>query len=226
MHDGTVALLQGFVRQHLQSRRGHPTMILHVGDEGVDEIRPVFDDPTWTFTNAGQLRGRSQVTLQHSYAWPELKSDAYDVVTSSQAFEHFDFPWVAALELARVLRPGGLACLIASSDPRDHLPAVDGWHFHSDGLMALVEWADLENLQLSFEARPDTERGPVPSDTCIIARKPIVSGSRKVFASTKLGALRSLAIRQAQRRANHLEIRRDLRRREARRRAWSSHDEL
>jgi SAM-dependent methyltransferase len=223
MHEGTAALLDAFVKRYMTDRRGTPTKILQIGDEGVDIVQKVFSDPSWTLTTAGQYPvGDLTVQLQRSYQWSELKAKQFDVVTSSQALEHVDYPWVTMLELTRVLRPGGLACIVASSDRREHLPPVDCWRFNADGLIALVEWADLESLALVVESRAgSTEHSPeTRNDVMVVARRPIVAPCRRLLAWTKGGALRRLSIRQARHRANHLEIRRELRRREARRQAW------
>lgn len=223
MHEGTAALFRVFADGYMTDRRGTATQILHLGDEGLGIIRDIFSDPDWTLTTAGQFAGGDlSVQLGQSYEWSEIKANQFDVVTSSQALEHFDFPWVTMLEITRVLRPGGLACIVASSDRREHLPPIDCWRFNADGLVALVEWADLENLELAVQKAGDASGQHVDarSDTMVVARHPVVPGSRRLLAWIKGEALRLLCIRQARHRANHLEIRRELRRREARRRAW------
>src|SRR4051812_23425164 len=40
---------------------------------------------------------------------PEIPDGSYDVVLSVDVFEHIDRPWLAAAEISRILRPGGLA---------------------------------------------------------------------------------------------------------------------
>jgi SAM-dependent methyltransferase len=224
MHEGTAALLGAFVEGHLTGRRGKPTKILHIGNEGIDVIHKVFGDADWTLTTASHFAaGDPTVQLRASYEWSELKAKQFDVVTSSQALEHLDYPWVTVLELTRVLRPGGLVCIVASSDRREYLAPTDCWRFSADGLIALVEWAELESLELAVESRDDSAGHTTPafSDVMVVARRPIVALPRRLLASTRVDALRRLCIRQARRRADHLEIRRELRRREARRRAWT-----
>jgi len=223
MHEGPAALLDVFVKGYLADRRGIPTRILHIGDEGIDVVRRVFGEPDWSLTTAGQYTaGDLTVQLRQSYQWSEIKAKQFDVVTSSQTLENLDYPWVTMLELARVLRPGGLACVLASSDRREHLPPTDCWRFKADGLIALAEWADLESLELAVESRDNSAgHSPEPrSDVMVVARRPIVALRRRLVAWIRVGALRRLCIRQARHRADHLEIRRELRRREARRRAW------
>jgi SAM-dependent methyltransferase len=224
MHEGTAALLRAFVEGYMTDRRNTATRVLHIGDEGLDAICEIFTDPHWTLTTAGQYpAGDLTVQLRRSYQWSELKANQFDVVTSSQALEHFDYPWVTMLELARVLRPGGLACIVASSDRREHLPPIDCWRFNADGLVALVEWADLESLELAIQRNGDSagQHAETRSDVMVIARRPLVPLHRRLLARIRAGALRRLCIRQARHRADHLEIRRELRRREARRRAWA-----
>jgi SAM-dependent methyltransferase len=224
MHEGTVALIRAFVEGYMTGHRGMPARVLHIGDEGLGAIHEIFGDPHWTLTTAGQYpTGDLTLKLQRSYQWSELKANQFDVVTSSQALEHFDYPWVTMLEMARVLRPGGLVCIVASSDRREHLPPIDCWRFNTDGLIALVEWAGLESLELKVERSGDsTGQGPgTRTDAMVVARRPSISPHRRLLAWITAGALRRLCIRQARHRADHLEIRRELRRREARRRAWA-----
>jgi SAM-dependent methyltransferase len=224
MHEGTAALIRAFVEGYMTDRRGIPTRVLHIGDEGLAAIREIFGDPQWTLTTAGQYpAGDLTVQLQRSYQWSELKANQFDVVTSSQALEHVDYPWVTVLEISRVLRPGGLACIVASSDRREHLPPIDCWRFNADGLIALVEWAGLESLELAVESNDNTAGQPpeTRSDVMVVARRPIVALYRRWLAAIRPRALRRSCIRRARHRADHLEIRRELRRREARRRAWT-----
>jgi SAM-dependent methyltransferase len=178
MHEGTAALLDIFVEGYMTDRRGRPTRILHIGDEGIAAIHKVFGDSDWTLTTAGRYNADDlTMQLQRSYQWSELKAKQFDVVTSSQALEHLDYPWVTMLELARVLRPGGLACIVASSDRREHLPPTDCWRFNADGLIALVEWADLESLELAVESRDNSagHSAEARSDVMVVARRPVVA---------------------------------------------------
>lgn len=89
------------------------------------------------------------VVMTRPYTIP-LPSRSADVVISGQAFEHIPFPWATALEIRRVLRPGGLAIVTAPS--RGHVHDVhDCWRYYPDGMRALAHWTGMEIV----EARTD-----------------------------------------------------------------------
>jgi len=77
-------------------------------------------------------------------------------------------------EIARILKPGGLCCIIAPSGGPEHKYPVDCWRFFPDGLRALAHYVDLEVLEAR---RPEETKGLDPAsdiwaDTVLIARKP------------------------------------------------------
>ncbi|MBE0557420.1 MAG: methyltransferase domain-containing protein [Proteobacteria bacterium] len=114
------------------------------------------------------------IVLQDPYDWRELRPDSADVVVSGQAFEHIEFFWLTMLEIARVLKPGGLCCLIAPSAGPEHRYPVDCWRFYTDGFAALARFASLEAVEVY--SRNGTTGYPDESDlwrdTVLVCRKP------------------------------------------------------
>ena len=55
------------------------------------------------------------IVLNDPYHWKEFKSNSIDVLISGQAFEHIQYIWISILEVVRVLKPGGLGCIIVPS---------------------------------------------------------------------------------------------------------------
>jgi SAM-dependent methyltransferase len=52
-----------------------------------------------------------------------IPDDSFDVVFSSDVFEHIDRPWLAAQEITRILRPGGILGGVPGVPlRRSHLP--------------------------------------------------------------------------------------------------------
>jgi hypothetical protein len=51
------------------------------------------------------------------------------------------------LEIARVLKPEGLCCIIAPSSGPVHRFPIDCWRFYPDGLRAVARYAGLEALE-------------------------------------------------------------------------------
>jgi SAM-dependent methyltransferase len=97
-----------------------------------------------SYTGLDVAPGRNvDVVATDAYKFP-LPSDAFDVVISGQAFEHIEFPWLTMLEIARVLKPGGLSVVIAPSSGQEHRYPQDCWRFYPDSMRALAKWAKLD----------------------------------------------------------------------------------
>jgi len=112
--------------------------------------------------------------LKSAFSWKDVKTDSVDVLISGQAFEHIEFFWVTMIEIARVLKPGGLCCIIAPSSGFEHRYPVDCWRFYSDGFSALARFARLKAL----EVLSGNKKGPKDNDaedrwrdTVLIAQK-------------------------------------------------------
>lgn len=68
-----------------------------------------------------------------------------DVVISIAVFEHLAMPWVVAEEIAKVLRPGGVACIFTHFSWSEHEQPWHFFQFNSKGLESLF------NRCLGFE---------------------------------------------------------------------------
>ena len=90
-----------------------------------------------------------------------IASETVDAVVTSSAFEHDMCFWETFLELARILRPGGLLYLNAPSNHEFHRYPLDCWRFYPDAGVALVQWAVRRGLQMelveSFIGLPKAE---------------------------------------------------------------------
>jgi SAM-dependent methyltransferase len=81
-----------------------------------------------------------------------------DVVLCSQALEHVPFFWATALEIERVLAPGGFAFLCAPS--RGHpTKDQDCWRFYLDAYRAMAAYTGMALLDAHLDLpRWDSER--------------------------------------------------------------------
>lgn len=100
---------------------------------------------------------------------PEIADGTYDVVLSVDVFEHVDRPWLAAAEIARILKPGGLAYTSTLFSWRYHPCPIDYWRYTPDALEFL--FADLITFDKGFdltERRRDLRKkakdDPMPID--------------------------------------------------------------
>lgn len=103
-----------------------------------------------------------------------------DVVVSTSAFEHDVFFWETFLELARVIRPGGLVYIDAPSNNDFHRYPLDCWRFYPDAGIALAKWSAARGVPVelveSFVAKPG-EAGW--ADFVAVFRKPSTEPLRR-----------------------------------------------
>jgi len=78
-----------------------------------------------------------------------------DVILSGQMLEHCAHFWRVFQEVARVLKPGGLAFVIAPSAGPIHRYPVDCYRFYPDAYQAVADWAGLRLVHCWLD-----DRGP------------------------------------------------------------------
>jgi SAM-dependent methyltransferase len=138
--------LLGSIWQHLE---GDPIRVLDVGSQVSHEGEPSYRDivrglPRAAYTGMDVEAGANvDVVATQEYVFP-FETESFDVVLSGQAFEHIEFPWLTMREIARVLRPGGVAVVIAPSSGPEHKYPRDCWRFYADGMRAFAKWASLD----------------------------------------------------------------------------------
>lgn len=146
---------------------------LTVADIGSYDVngsyKDLFAKPNWVYHGVDQAEGPNvDFVLGNPHSLP-FPSYSYDVMISGQAFEHMEFFWLVATEVARVLKPGGLFFLIAPSKGPEHRYPIDCWRYYPDGYKAIGSWAGLETLEVKTDlADPTTQWG----DTVGAFRKP------------------------------------------------------
>ena len=175
MHQSSLDNMMTFKRKYLDGRGSEPLLILDLGSLDVNgSYKGYFEVSPWIYRGIDMVAGKNvDLVLQDPYDWQELKSNSADVVISGQAFEHIEFFWLTMLEIARVLKPAGLCCLIAPSGGPIHRYPVDCWRFYPDGLAALARFASLEVSEVTVQngttGYPD--QSDLWQDTVLVCRK-------------------------------------------------------
>jgi SAM-dependent methyltransferase len=108
--------------------------------------RTLFDGYDCTFTGVDIKDGNNvDLVMKKPYRIP-VRAGSVDVVITGQVFEHVPFMWVSFLEIARVLRPGGLILMTVPS--RGHVHSFyDCWRYYPDSMRALAAFARIELVE-------------------------------------------------------------------------------
>jgi hypothetical protein len=194
MHPSSYDKMAGFCRDYLGALRRTPLTIVDLGSCDYNgSYRPLFDLAPWHYIGADLRAGPNvDLVLRDPYHWRELKSASVDVLVSGQTFEHTEFFWETILEIERVLKPGGLCCLIAPAAGPEHRYPLDCWRIFADGFRAIARYAGLEVLyaRSQWEELPqyDSESNKW-HESILIARKRVESLPRRwgrwLFAGLK-----------------------------------------
>ena len=190
MHLSSYDAMSRFVADHLEPRKGRRLEILDIGSQDVNgSYRPLFDDPAWRYAGADMVAGKNvDIVLRDVYSWRALKSASFDVMVSGQTLEHVEYPWMTVMEIARVLKPAGICCLIAPSAGPEHRYPLDCWRWYADGAQALARYADLDVVEAyTFHDETDSSGAAnVWHDTVLVATKtPSSSGATSLVATAR-----------------------------------------
>ena len=182
MHDSSYRRMEWFVENYLldfsTKEKDEKIKVIDIGAYDVNgTYKPLFDDSRFEYTGFDMAKGPNvDITPDFPYDWKEIVNDTYDVVISGQCLEHIEFPWVTMEEMTRILKPGGLMCIIAPRGVPRHRYPVDTYRYDADGMAALAKYAKLEPLHISTGEAPPTAGidwfiGNT-LDSMLVARKP------------------------------------------------------
>jgi SAM-dependent methyltransferase len=155
--------------------------VLDVGSQCVfgqtDTYKVFFNESPFKYVGLDMIEAHNvDIAVKNAYQWDEVPNDFCDVLISGQMFEHVEFPWFTILEMARVLKPNGLICILVPSMQFLHRYPVNCQNYFSDGMIALAKYAGLTTLHASTNYAPagasiewyDMEI----QDTMLICKKP------------------------------------------------------
>lgn len=199
MHRSSYDKMSAFRDGHLAGREADPLLVYDLGSCEVSggSYRPLFDRPPWRYRGIDLERGNNvDVVVRDPYRWREIPSETADVVVSGQALEHVEFFWVTLLEIRRVLKPGGLCCIIAPSGGPEHRYPVDCWRFFPDGMKSLARYAAFEIVDI-YGQEGETgypDGSDLWRDTVFVGRKPFQSPVASLRENVRRHLLRVLTV--------------------------------
>lgn len=163
MHPSSMMEMTAFVNKL-------PKVPLKVADIGSREAggnyKPLLTHPEWKYTGVDLQAGPNvDLVLPEPYNWHNIPDNTFDVVLSGQTMEHVERPWPWMKELGRIVRPGGVVCVIAPYRWEYHPSPLDCWRIFPDGMRAVMQDAGLTILKLHMNQQSDTvgvaTKGPV-----------------------------------------------------------------
>lgn len=180
MHLSSYLKMEWFKNIYLADRKDEKLKILDIGSCNMGgSYRLLFSEPAWSYTGMDMAQGPGvDIVVGDGYNWKEIAGAVYDVVISGQAFEHMPYFWLVMQEVARVLKPDGICCIIAPSSGPEHRCPVDCYRFYTDGMIAMADYVHLNVLHaFTGEGIKDSERDifqdndGVWHDSVLIAQK-------------------------------------------------------
>lgn len=163
MHDNSRNACREFANA-LHIFRPGPLAIADVGSFDVNgTYRDLFTREGWTYTGFDRRAGPNVDAVYEfgRYEFPDEHFAAFDIVISGQCMEHVAAPWRWIVDVAALLKPGGLLWLAVPNTEVFHEHPIDAWRCWPAGMRAIFSEGGLEELSCEV-------RGP---DTIGIARK-------------------------------------------------------
>ena len=186
MHKSSLLNMKYFTKKYMKSKKCYK--ILDIGSQEVDgningSYRHIFKNPNWKYYGADIVKGKNvDIVLEKPYQWKNIKSQSFDVVVCGQMLEHDEFFWLTMLEIKRIMKRGGICCIIAPSGGPEHRYPVDCYRYYPDGLRAAAKYAGLETLeayaQWNEELYPDMDANW--RDCVLIGRRPKENGVQEL----------------------------------------------
>jgi SAM-dependent methyltransferase len=176
MHATSRLKMEAFLKVYAGDSKGKT--VLDVGSRGVNQgvytYKASTDRYGLAYTGLDFEAGYNvDLVPANPYIWTELKDEQFDLVISGQAFEHNPFMWVTFCEIARVLKKGGIAFVIAPSSGNVHRYPYDCWRYYPDSWATLCALTGLD-LTESMRETPATKaiKGNHWIDSAVVATKP------------------------------------------------------
>ena len=127
----------------------------------------ILNEEKWTYHGLDLKEGNNvHIVVEDSYDWNEIKDKTYDVIVSGQAFEHIEYFWLTLEQIKRVLKPGGLFCLIVPSSGPVHRNPYDCYRFNQDAMKAMAKYINFTILETGNNTNSKWK------DSYLIAKKP------------------------------------------------------
>jgi SAM-dependent methyltransferase len=157
----------------------------HVIEFGVKQSRPGFSTmhkdwvPHHRYYTGADMQPGLDVDLVLDLHSIDAHDENWDIVIACSVFEHVARPWIAAKEIARVLRPGGLVFIQTHQSFPLHAYPHDFWRFSIESLtllfadsgLTVVDCAYQYPAQVVSQQDPGGKDHPAFLNVCLIGWK-------------------------------------------------------
>ncbi len=167
MHYESLVIMDTFIKKYLDPAKKLKILDVGSSDQYGGSYRGLFSNytpeeiyyeqkiedkdhtlnPNWTYTG-GDLQAGNNVDeiFKDPYDWG--LTEQFDVVISGQVLEHIEDTHKWILEIRKVLKDGGITCIIVPWSFREHKVPVDCWRVFPDGMSFLLKMAGLEIVKV------------------------------------------------------------------------------
>lgn len=152
MHNSSLENMQRCIDWYCP---GGPIDVADLGSSDVNGSYRDFFGEHGSYTGIDLAPGPGvDIVLEDPNTLP-FDDEKFDLILSGQMLEHSAQFWRVFTEMARVMKPEGMAFVIAPSAGPIHRYPVDCYRFYPDGFQALAEWSGLRLVHCWLD-----ERGP------------------------------------------------------------------
>lgn len=197
MHHSSYLKAELFADTYFPKGAGQsgPAKILELGAKSYhaqDTFRGCFEDERFHYTGLDIEEGANvDIVPRNLFVWNEIEDNTFDACVSGQMFEHNPFFWVTFAEMIRVLKPGGLAFVVAPASGEVHRYPIDAWRFYPDAWPSLASMTGAELRESFVESERTSVRisGGHWRDSTGIFAKPEIAGEELADFNARLREL-------------------------------------
>jgi SAM-dependent methyltransferase len=155
MHKESYDIMEYFVEKYLD--RNKMLEILDVGSFDVNgNYRELFKNNNWKYQGLDMIEGPNvDIVSKGPYDFGIYKQ--FDVIVSGNCLEHVEAPWKWIKEVVKVMKRGGIICIITPFSLGEHRYPVDCWRILPDGYRYLLEKENNFTILETKLNRPEPE---------------------------------------------------------------------
>lgn len=194
-YDKVRTLLEGYLTAH---RHRHLKMVeigSMVAEATQFDIKPLLAGAEWEYTGVDIAAGRNvDVVLADPHNWREIPAQSVDILLANQVFEHVEYTWNAMFDIARVLKPRGVAVIVSPSSGPEHRFPLDCWRIYPDGWRALCNYSGVNAVEVYTQWQPlfYCDGSEKWKDSCLFLQKPEMNEAEWSLFNRRLALQKAL----------------------------------